>query len=58
VSLKSRLLKLENIPKAIGIVVVIVADGSTNEKAYQRLFPNGEVNPKRVVYLTPLDVLL
>ncbi|MFZ2170943.1 MAG: hypothetical protein WAW61_15060 [Methylococcaceae bacterium] len=57
-SLESRLLKLEKARKKSSFVVVIAPDGETETEAYQQLFPNGEVNPKNVVYLSTLDLLL
>jgi hypothetical protein len=56
--LKNRVLKIEQSKESIGLVVIAVNEGETNEQAYIRLFPGGSEKPKVVIYASPLDVLL
>jgi hypothetical protein len=56
--LKNRVLKIEQSKESIGLVVIAVNEGETNEQAYIRLSPGGSVKPKVVIYASPLDVLL
>lgn len=57
-SLKNRVLKIEQSKESIGLVVIAVNEGETNEQVYIRLFPGGSEKPKEVIYASPLDVLL
>lgn len=55
-SAKSRIEKLEQGQKPTGYVMIAVKEGETNEKAYHRVFPDGSLKPKTVIYLTPEDI--
>ena len=57
-ALKNRVCKLEQENKQTGFVMVALNDNETNEEAYQRCFANGSIKPKKVIYATPLDLML
>ena len=56
-SLKNRVLKIEQSRESVGLVIIAVDEGETNEQAYIRLFPDGSEKPKVVIYADHLDVL-
>lgn len=57
-SLKTRLTKLESKTKQNELVLIHVKDDETKEEAYQRCFPDSKLKPKKVIYLTDLDMKL
>jgi hypothetical protein len=57
-SLKTRLVKLESKTKQNKLVLIHVKDGETKEEAYKRIFFDNSLKPKKVLYLTDLDVNL
>lgn len=57
-NLKNRVLKIEQSKESIGLVLITVNEGETNEAAYQRCFHEDSVKPKAVIYADLLDVLL
>ena len=57
-SLANRLTKLDRSTRKRDLVLITVNEGETNEEAYQQCFRNDRIKPKKVLYLTPLDLLL
>jgi len=57
-SLKNRLLKLELKTQKNELVLIHVKDAETNEDTYKRNFPDNNLKPKKVFYLTDLDMEL
>jgi hypothetical protein len=57
-NLKSRVQKIEQCQKPVGLVLIAVNDGETNEAAYQRHFPDANMRPTTVIYVSPLDAML
>jgi hypothetical protein len=56
---RQRIEKLEAIiTPPPSMVVLLVPDGESNEEAYARVFPDGSVKPKMVIYASELDALL
>lgn len=55
-SLKTRLGKLELKTTQNELVLIHVKDGETKEEAYKRIFSDGKLKPKKVFYLTDLDI--
>ncbi len=56
-SLKNRVLKIEQSGVSVGLVIIAVDEGETNEAAYQRCFPGDSEKPKVVIYADHLDML-
>lgn len=57
-SIKQRLIKLELGKESVGIVLIAVNNGESNEDAYQRCFADGCIQLKQVLYVSPLDMLI
>ena len=57
-SIKNRVIKLEQDKESSGFVIIAVYDGETNAEAYQRFFAKEKIKPKTVIYASPLDVML
>ena len=55
-NIKNRIEKLEQGQKPTGYVMIAVKENETNEEAYLRVFPDGSLKPKAVIYLTPDDI--
>ncbi|AEG00668.1 hypothetical protein [Methylomonas methanica] len=57
-SLKTRLVKLEQKTKKNELVLICVNNGESNEEAYKRCFPNEKLNFKNMYYINEIDAKL
>ncbi len=57
-SLKNRVLKIEQDLKPVSTVLIAVDGGETNEAALERHLADGGARPTTVIYVSPVDLRL